>query len=211
MLPLQQPASASQQHDLVFESHEWAALGQPLRQLRIGRKWSLRRLAAESGISVAAIQRIETGAAHGRLATVLALTEAMGEPIERVVDLVQMRKQQRNWVHVAVPRRPNLEVDLTADLREPQLRSSVVVVPAGSRLLYTPQPVGGPSCLYVLAGRAEIVFADGSSELVAGGDAVHLMASEPMTWLGRGAADTQILCVTDSRGRRLCGRNGDNA
>ena len=182
-------------------------VGTPLRRLREEKNWSLRRLAAESGVSVAAIQRIEIGAASGRLSTVMALTEALGAPLESLVDLVHARGHSRSWVQVMVPKRPLGEVDLTGDLRDPELRSTLVVVRAGARLLYAADAAGRRArCLYVLAGRLLIEFDDSSSETLAVGDAMHLMACDGMYLVNPSArSDVHVLCVADSGPRRRPG------
>ena len=60
-------------------------LGQRLRTLRRTRNLSLRKLANDSGVSVAAIQDLEAGNSSPSLLNVLSIAEVLGEPVDRLI------------------------------------------------------------------------------------------------------------------------------
>ena len=68
-----------------FGREHLRSLGRRLRELREARSWSLKRLSAESGVSVAAIQKIESGDTNPNLLTVLAIADVLGESVDRLV------------------------------------------------------------------------------------------------------------------------------
>lgn len=182
-----------------FGADQLRALGLRLRQLREARTWSLKRLASESGVSVAAIQKIEMGMTNSGLLTVFALSEALGEPVDRLVRISQLESRVRKFVHVAVPRRPTRDLDLSGNLSDARMKGSVMVVPAGQRVTHSPDSASGPRFAYVLSGKVAVMFADGVTEQLATGDAMHLTVSEHITWLNQHKTDALILCVTDPR------------
>lgn len=60
-------------------------MGEKLRNARLQRKWSLRRLARESGLSFTYIQQVETGFRRPSLRTLVRLCEALHLPVADVV------------------------------------------------------------------------------------------------------------------------------
>ena len=69
-----------------FGRSELVAVGRRLRLHRVAKSWSLKRLSEVSGVSVAAIRKIELGESNPGLLTVLVLLEALdqtGRPADR--------------------------------------------------------------------------------------------------------------------------------
>ena len=60
----------------AFGREQLANLGHQIRALRERRRWSLKRLARESGISITAIRKIELGEANPGLLTILAIVDS---------------------------------------------------------------------------------------------------------------------------------------
>ena len=58
-----------------FGREHLRSLGRRLRELREARSWSLKRLSSESGVSIAAIQKIESGETNPNLLTVLSIAD----------------------------------------------------------------------------------------------------------------------------------------
>ena len=161
--------------------------------------WSLKNLAAQSGVSVAAIQKIETGTANTSLLTVFSLSEALGEPMDRLVRASILESCATKVMHVAIPRCPIDEIDLTGRLTDARLKGRVVVLaPAASRTFPARQNTS-PMFAYLMEGKVKMVFSDGETETLSEGDAIHLSVHEHMTWLNPFGKRVQILCVTDSR------------
>jgi len=184
----------------TFGQRELFALGVRLRGVRRSRMWSLKRLADKSGVSVAAIQKIESGAVNTSLLTVMRLSETLGEPVERLVRASRMDTATPKFVHVAIPKRPKRTIELSLGLKDARLKGEVVVVQAGTSMVRTPQAEGGPTFAYVISGDMNAVFADGMTQSLSVGDAMHLSRAEPMTWTNLHKADVQVLCIADPRG-----------
>ena len=104
--------------DAAFGRAQLRAVGQRLRHLREARHWSLKELSLNSGVSVAAIHKIELGAANTGLSTVLALSEALGEPVDGVVRASVLDTQVIKVVHAPLPPRPASDLGLTGHLKE---------------------------------------------------------------------------------------------
>ena len=68
-----------------FDRSELRAVGRRLRLKRVAKGWSLTHLSEMSGISVAAIRKVELGASNPSLLTIVALVEALDEPVDRLV------------------------------------------------------------------------------------------------------------------------------
>jgi len=184
----------------TFGQQQLLALGVRLRDIRRSRTWSLKRLADESGVSLTAIQKIESGAVNTSLVTVMRLSETLGEPVERLVRASQMDTATPKFVHVAIPKRPKRTVELSFGLKDARLNGNVVVVGAGTSMERAPQPEGGPTFGYVISGNMNAVFADGTTQSLSMGDAMHLSRAEPMIWTNPHKADVQVLCIADPHG-----------
>src|SRR5690606_4807474 len=105
----------------------------------------------------------------------------------------------RRFVHAAVPLRPKRDIDLTGPLSDPQMNGSVLIVPAAGKLIFSSDAANGPRFAFVLSGALLVTFADGTTEQLSTGDAMHLTLSEHMTWLNQKKTDAVVLCVTDPR------------
>ena len=182
-----------------FGRRQLRALGQRLRDLRKTRRWSLKQLAQASNVSIAAIQKIEVGAANTSLLTVFALSEALGEPVDRLVRASQRDSRFTKVVHIAIPQRLTGTLDLTGALAEARMRSRIVALPPNGRRAFTPGPSSGPLFLYVIAGALQITFPDGVTERLGVADAMHLSLREPMTWVNPRRVSSRVLCVADTR------------
>ena len=71
--------------DSAFGPEQMVSFGRELRRLRLDRGWSLQRMATESGVSVAGIQKIERGTTNPSLQTAFSLSEALGLPLPDLV------------------------------------------------------------------------------------------------------------------------------
>ena len=152
-----------------FGADQLRSLGRRLRELRELRRWSLRRMAKEAGVSVAAIQSIELGGGNPSLLTAVAIAEALGESVDR---LIANSRQDTPEAHLGQGSLP----DITSELEVPALRPRI----AGRLLVLPPRraldDVGGDAAgfFYVLDGKVRFNFSDGGSEELESGDALHV-------------------------------------
>lgn len=185
------------------------AVGQRIRQLRETRNWSLKDLAAKSGVSVAAIQKIESGTANTSLLTVFSLCEALEESMDRLVQTSLREARITKSVHVAIPRKPASGIDLTGELADARLRARVVVLGPEESRLFTARPDSSPMFAYVMEGKVKLVFADGETVAMEAGDVMHLSLPEHMTWINAAKRSAQVLCITDTRKYPQLAGNGE--
>lgn len=179
-----------------FGSDDLRALGQRLRQLREQRQWSLKRLAQESSVSVAAIRKIELGQSNPSLLTILSLVEALGESIDRLVS-----SARGGDVRISLTRGPGRGAaragadDRTRDLTEPAMQCAVVSLKAGEALENGRE--GDPAFGYVLDGTLAVADDDGQTDRCGAGDAFHVSSLARFPAKSTGGKDTRLILVTD--------------
>ncbi|MEM9684961.1 MAG: XRE family transcriptional regulator [Pseudomonadota bacterium] len=178
-----------------FGDEDLRVLGQRLRHLREQRQWSLKRLAEESTVSVAAIRKIELGQSNPSLLTILSLSDALGESIDRLVSAARDGE-----VRVTLTRGASGQSDRTRDLAEPAMRCSVVEL--GSRRSApghdTPAGADENALGYVLEGEVEVDDSGAEDQgTCRPGDAFHVSSLKrfPIKNSGRGTA--RLILVTD--------------
>lgn len=175
-----------------FGNQDLRALGNRLRHLREQRQWSLKRLAQESNVSVAAIRKIELGQSNPSILTVLSLVEALGESIDRLVSAAR-EGEARITITRANDRsnKPADNGDRTRDLADPAMRCSVVTLPAGRAL----KNAGGRQMAfgYVLDGAVSVADADPCHD----GDAFHVSSLSRFRLKNAGGKQARLLLVTD--------------
>lgn len=183
-----------------FGNDDLRALGLRLRQLREQRQWSLKRLATESDVSVAAIRKIELGQSNPSLLTILSLVEALGESIDRLVSAAR-----DSDIRITLTRgRPatskmSAPDDRTRDLAEPAMQCSVVSLPTGEVL--DGGAGGEPAFGYVLGGAVRIED-DENDRLTCGkGDAFHVASLARFRINGGRGRKSHLILVKDITGR----------
>jgi transcriptional regulator with XRE-family HTH domain len=70
---------------MMKSSPEWIA--RRVRELRLAKDWSQKRLATEAGLSTDGISRIERADRSPQLETVAQIAAALGMPLAKLVDL----------------------------------------------------------------------------------------------------------------------------
>ena len=181
-----------------FGHTELFALGKLLRQVREQRGWSLKRLASQSGISVAAIQKIEAGEAKPGFITVTAITGALGTSIDQIISTARM---QARFVDVVCSRisetDENVVTNRNLTLSDARLAIRLLTLPPRSDLAREAKPEVGPLFAYVIGGALRLRFSDDTVEELKTGDAIHVKAEIPAAWSNPNFRFTTVLCVTD--------------
>jgi transcriptional regulator with XRE-family HTH domain len=91
-------------------------LGRRIRNLRDARKWSLKHLSGNCGVSIAAIQKIEAGAANPSLLTVIAIIEVLGESVDQLISASRKLDRTVNVVRGTLDLKSSGCTDLSARL-----------------------------------------------------------------------------------------------
>ncbi|SFF96912.1 transcriptional regulator, XRE family with cupin sensor [Curtobacterium sp. YR515] len=173
-------------------------VGPRLRALRTRRAVTLAALAAETGISVSTLSRLESGQRKPTLELLLPLARAYQVPLD---DLVGAPRTGDPRVHLA-----------------PELHGGRVVVPLTRRTggvrsfkqLIPPEPANtdrslrtheGYEWLYVLSGRLRLLLGDRDFDL-GPGEVVEFDTHTPH-WVGNTTDEvTEVLCLYGPQGER---------
>ena len=169
-----------------------------MRELREARSWSLKRLSAESGVSVAAIQKIESGDTNPNLLTVLAIADVLGESVDRLVAASRKASQVSNVVRGSLPVRTLGSLSLPA-LGHPRIRSRLIALAGRTSLEGGEIPKDGALFAYVLDGSLNLRFPDGTVEQFGTGDSIHVAEELPVEWINPLARRSLTLCIADRR------------
>lgn len=181
-----------------FRREHLKSFGRRLRQLREARSWSLKRLAAESGVSVAAIQKIEAGEASPSLLTILTVVDVLGEPLDRLISDSRQAEKAVKVVRGSLPKGGGVQ-PLSDDLAESVMAASLVTLPARGAMKAADLPTGAPFMAYVLDGALDVGLEGGGRQKLATGDALHASDPAPADLANPLARKSVILCLGDRR------------
>lgn len=173
-------------------------LGRQLRTLREARTWSLKRLSVESGVSIAAIQKIESGETNPSLLTAMVIADALGESVDRLVAASRRANEIRDVARGNLPVR-GIGATMLPSLDQARLRSRLIALSARASLDRTEVPKEGAVFAYVIDGSLELRFSDGSSERLGTGDSIHVTGTLPVEWVNPLARRSVTVCLADRR------------
>ena len=154
-----------------FHRGELKGVGRRLRLLRLARGWSLKKLSDISDISVATIRKIELGMSNPSLLTVLALVEALDEPVDRLINEAISGRRRSQLVRAYEVRKSDGPVHLSDDVGNRRMAGHQCTLGAGEVLsmLSGERPVFG----YVVDGEIVLMRRDGREYRCSSGDAFH--------------------------------------
>jgi transcriptional regulator with XRE-family HTH domain len=181
-----------------FGREHLRSLGRRLRELREARSWSLKRLSAESGVSVAAIQKIESGETNPNLLTVLAIADVLGESVDRLVAASRKASQISHVARGMLPLR-TLGASTLPALDHPRIKSRLIALAGRASLERADIPKDGALFAYVLDGSLQLRFPNGTLEQLGTGDSIHVTEELPVEWINPLARRSVTLCIADRR------------
>lgn len=175
-----------------------ATVGRRLRSLRRQREATLAALAAETGISVSTLSRLESGERRPTLELLLPLARVYGVTLDELVDAPATGDPR---VHL----RPVTSAGMTRvplTRRAGGIAAYKIVLPAGSRRRdHEPRTHEGYEWLYVLNGRLRLVLGDHDVVLLPG-EAAEFDTGVPH-WFGAADADAvEFLSLFGRQGER---------
>lgn len=179
-----------------FNRGELKGVGRRLRLLRVARGWSLSKLSDVSDVSVAAIRKIELGESNPSLLTVLALVEALDEPVDRLISEALGSGAQMQLVRAGETPDARAETPLSDSLDNPMMTGRQVTLAAGEALADATD--GRPLFGYVLDGEVVLARDDGRENRCARGDAFHVF--QPQSDAIRGSKRGATLVVVENIG-----------
>lgn len=185
------------QREVRFDRGELKGVGRRLRLLRVARGWSLTKLSDVSSISVAAIRKIELGESNPSLLTVLALVEALDEPVDRLISRAISSGGRAQLVRAATVVDTGREASLSNGIANRKMAGRHVLLRAGEALAPSKAETGGARFGYVLDG--EVVLSKGPSPVAkcSSGDSFHFLdtARISVSAAGREATLVVVECL----------------
>jgi transcriptional regulator with XRE-family HTH domain len=180
-----------------FQRTELRAIGRRIRFLREKRNWSLRRLSAITGISVAAIQKIEAGTSNPSLLSVASIMEALGASLDQLVIEARRPEHAAKIVRGSVSVHPFSDVLLSAGLDQPRMMGRVISLSGRERRDETES--GAALFAYVLVGALRLSFQDRHREqdALSVGDSFHLAKGTSPDWINPLARRSVVLCLKE--------------
>jgi transcriptional regulator with XRE-family HTH domain len=189
----------------AFGREQLANLGHQIRALRERRRWSLKRLARESGISITAIRKIELGEANPGLLTILAIVDALGEPIDQVIGLARAKS-----ITVTVKRAADLSPagervpstrSVTGALGDASMFGRIVTLPPHTTLAGADRTNDGARFGFVLEGSVRLTLSDGTVRDLSAGDSYHTVERPPQILANGTHRTARVLQVKDATAR----------
>jgi len=173
-------------------------VGPRLRQLRLERDATLADLAAETGISVSTLSRLESGGRKPTLELLLALARAHHVALDELVDAPETGDPR---VRTRPVRRHGMTF-LPLTRRPGGLQAFKQILPARPDARPDPRTHEGYEWLYVLAGRLRLVLG-GRDMLLSPGEVVEFDTRTPH-WVGNpGPEPVEALAIYGPQGERM--------
>jgi transcriptional regulator with XRE-family HTH domain len=179
-----------------------SSIGPKLRELRQQFGLSLQHLASRSGVSAAAIHKVERGDMVPTITTLLKLAAALGRPLTYFVD--DAVQEQPPAVHIRASERPAPPADWAPEadgidaaalaMPNARLRGAAVhaIVPPGGTGGAQRALRAGEQLLLVLEGRLSVDVAGAHYE-VETGDTLHYPTDLPHHWHNPGPAPARAV------------------
>jgi transcriptional regulator with XRE-family HTH domain len=176
-----------------------ASVAPRLRALRQQREWTLAALAANTGISVSTLSRLESGQRRPNLELLLPIARAYDVPLD---DLLASVRTDDPRVQ-AVPFTRNGMVFQPLTRRPGGLQAYRLSIPAGKdRSEPLPQTHDGYEWLYVLAGRLRLVLGEHDLVLHAG-QAAEFDTRVPHWFHRAGTHAVELISLFGPQGERI--------
>lgn len=165
-----------------------ARIGAVIRDRRKGR-YTVKQLAAASGVSIGVLSEVERGLGNPSYKTLHKIAEALDIQIGELVDDDAGRHSTSGVVRAAERTRLQFGSEgLVYELLTPGLRGRLEMlqtrIPAGFDNLTNPFRHDGEECVLVVEGHLHVTLAGETHEL-ATGDAITYDASQPHAWENR--------------------------
>jgi transcriptional regulator with XRE-family HTH domain len=176
--------------------HQMASFGARLRELRLGRGWTLEDLAQQSGLSKPFLSRLESGDRQASISAVLTLSQIFG------VSLASMFETAPALEPCLLVRGAEVPAQESHGLTYWPLSSAThLFTLRPMRLTISTRRNGsqhyqhdGEEWIYVLSGKVTLSL-DGKSYNLDEGDAIHFDSRLPHRLSARGRSDAEILLV----------------
>jgi transcriptional regulator with XRE-family HTH domain len=177
-----------------------AGIGAKVHLLRQGAGLSLQQLAERSGVSAAAIHKIERNAMVPTVTTLMRLAQALGRSVGYFVEedrdeaspVVLVRANDRATL---LPSRGGLtRQNLAGPLGRFALSASIVTIPPGRDSGRAPLVQPGEELVYLVSGSME--FEVDATYRLRRGDSLHLRTEHPHRWRNTSARPAKAVWIS---------------
>jgi quercetin dioxygenase-like cupin family protein len=183
--------------DLVID------VGQKIRNLRRKLGLSIETLSKQSGLSTAAIQKIETNHMVPTIVSLMKISRALGEKVSFFVDegngsdqIVLIKKSERKGFYSEESKMS--QEYITGQLEKRVLEGGIFNIKAGGRSGREMNSHPGEEIIFCLKGKIE-VFTPAQNYVLSTGDTLHFKSDIPHRWRNSGRTAAQIIWIYTQR------------
>jgi transcriptional regulator with XRE-family HTH domain len=185
---------AAREGKMRFERAHIRSLGRKIRDLREARNWSLSHLSKNSGVSAAAIQKIEAGTSNPSLMTIAAIIDALGFSIDQLISDARQINRGVTVVRGMQSKRGSGTL-LSSNLADRRMDCRVIAVSAHQKC--EDVVIGKPLFGYVLDGGLRLKSGNGDSMELSIGDAFHAAAENSPDLSNPLSRRSLVFCIND--------------
>ncbi len=155
---------------------------------------------------MAALQKIEQGAANPSILTILALVEALGEPIDRLIEAARdtgrnirvTRSGEATQPIILAPGKALAVQDVTGDVASPRMRAQVTDYSPGAVAMDGEQDMSASLFCFVLGGGIRASLVNGEVVELEAGDSLHAFDRPPAAFSNPHQQPARLICVRDA-------------
>jgi transcriptional regulator with XRE-family HTH domain len=183
--------------DLVID------VGQKIRNLRRKLGLSMEILSKQSGLSTAAIQKIETNHMVPTIVSLMKIARALGERVSFFIDekeredqILLIKRKERKRFYSEMSKMS--QEYITGQMKDRVLEGGVFTAKAGGQSGPEMNTHPGEEIIFCLKGRIE-VFTPSQSYVLSSGDTLHFKSDIPHRWKNNGKTEAQLIWVYTQR------------
>lgn len=178
-------------------------VGEKIRDLRRRQNLSIGVLAKRSGLSAAAIQKIETNHMVPTIVSMMKIARALGERVSFFVDekdgrdqilLIKRRERKRFYSEMS----KMSQEYITGQIKDRVLEGGVLTAKDGGQSGPAMNTHPGEEIIFCLKGKIE-VFTPSETYLLSSGDTLHFKSDIPHRWKNGGKREAQLIWVYTQR------------
>lgn len=177
-----------------------ATIGQRIRGLRQEKQWTLQRLAEASGVSPAAISKLENNGLTPTITTLMKIADALGRKIsyfieedETDLDVSFIPREGRERIFTF---KEGIRLDRIAARKygDFMMAAAFATAEPGADSGNEPMVHRGEELVYSLEGEVEFTIQE-KHYLLRPGDAIHFKTRVPHSWRNPGTTEARLIWV----------------
>lgn len=173
-------------------------VGEIIKRLRKANKLSRKELAELSGLSPAAIYKIEANQMVPTVITLIKIARALKKNIQEILDLNVTNSfaiiRKKNRLKFNSPEFPVTVDRVSGELSGRNLEAGIITLKKGSTVSRKPMKHTGEELHLILKGKVQYQINE-EKFVLQKGDSVHFHANNPHTWENVGEGDAEVLVI----------------